>query len=55
MISHFINLNYQNAFALSVSHTSVSKVRLYDGGAVLLELNNTVHLQDGSTLRLNQV
>jgi broad specificity phosphatase PhoE len=46
MISHFINLNYQNAFALSVSHTSVSKVRLYDGGAVLLELNNTVHLQD---------
>lgn len=44
MISHFINLNYQNAFSLAIDHTSISKVKIFDGSAVLSELNNTHHL-----------
>jgi alpha-ribazole phosphatase len=46
MVSHFINLNYQNAFSLSVDHTSISRVKLYEGSAVLAELNNKDHLKN---------
>ena len=45
MISHFINLNYQNAFSLAIDHTSISRVKIFDSSAVLAELNNTNHLK----------